>query len=51
MEGDIGGGGGGGIQYRNKNWQIPKYRVDRRNTDAAFLIGTTIEKDALPISS
>ena len=27
-------------QYRKKNWQIPKYRVNnRRNTDAAFMIG------------
>ena len=47
----MGGGGYPIQQYRNKNWQIPKYRVDRRNTDTAFMIGTTIEKDALPISS
>ena len=48
-------GGGGGIcvhssegdiegypipQYRMKNWQIPKYRVENgRNTDTAFMIG------------
>ena len=51
VEGDMGGGGYPIQQYRNKNWQIPKYRVDRRNTDTAFMIGTTIEKDALPISS
>ena len=25
-------------QYRKKNWQIPKYRVEnRRNTDTAFM--------------
>ena len=37
-EGDIMGGGGGPIpQYRKKNWQIPKYRVEnRRNTDTPF---------------
>ena len=38
VEGDI--VGGGATQYRQKNWQIPKYRVkSRRNTDAAFMIG------------
>ena len=27
-------------QYRKKNWQIPKYRVEnRRNIDTAFMIG------------
>ena len=27
-------------QYRKKNWQIPKYRVENRpNTDTAFMIG------------
>ena len=27
-------------QYRMKNWQIPKYRVENgRNTDTAFMIG------------
>ena len=27
-------------QYRNKNWQIPKYRVEnRRNADTTFMIG------------
>ena len=27
-------------QYRMKNWQIPKYRVENgRNTDTAFIIG------------
>ena len=27
-------------QYRRKNWQIPKYRVENgRNTDTAFMIG------------
>ena len=43
MEGDIGGGVGGGYpipQYRTKNLQIPKYRVENlRNTDTAFMIG------------
>ena len=34
-EGDI--GGYPIPQYRKKNWQIPKYRVEnRRNTDTAF---------------
>ena len=28
------------LQYRKKNWQIPKYRViNRRNTDTAFIFG------------
>ena len=42
-EGNIKGGGGGNQyhnllpQYRKKNWQIPKHRVEnRRNTDTAF---------------
>ena len=31
-EGDI-----GGIQYRKKKWQIPKYRVENRvNTDTGY---------------
>ena len=29
-----------GIQYRKKNWQTPKYRVEnRRNTNTAIMIG------------
>ena len=37
-EGDI--GGYPIPQYCEKNWQIPKYRVEnRRNTDTAFMIG------------
>ena len=37
-EGDI--GGCPIPQYRTKNWQIPKYRVENgRNTDTAFIIG------------
>ena len=37
-EGDI--GGYPVPQYRTKNWQIPKYRVENgRNTDTAFMIG------------
>ena len=29
-----------GIQYRKKNWQTPKNRVEnRRNTNTAFMIG------------
>ena len=37
-EGDI--GGQPIPQYRTKNWQIPKYRVENgRNTDTAFMIG------------
>ena len=36
-EGDIGGGGAGGTQYRKKKWQIPKYREENRpNTDTAY---------------
>ena len=36
-EGDI--GGYPVSQYRKKNWQIPKYRVEnRRNTDTAIMI-------------
>ena len=38
MEGDI--GGYPIPQYRTKNLQIPKYRVENlRNTDTAFMIG------------
>ena len=38
VEGDI--VEGGATQYRQKNWQVPKYRVkSRRNTDTAFMIG------------
>ena len=31
------------VQYRKKNWQIPKYRVENgRNTDTAFMIGHAV---------
>ena len=41
QEGDI--GGYPIPQYRTKNWQIPKYRVENgRNTDTAFTIGVSI---------
>ena len=37
-EGDI--GGYPIPQYRTKNWQIPKYRVENgQNTDTTFMIG------------
>ena len=30
------------LQYRKKNWQIPKYRVkNRRNTDTTFSVMLT----------
>ena len=37
----------GVTQYRKKNWQLPKYRVEnRQNTDTAFMIGHAFFKVA-----